>query len=144
VVDQQIDALDATWDAQTHTVEGVRTYWDGRVHARAEFLKGLQALNPPDEAAELHGTVLDLFARLTAAEEALAVRVASFETVTESEQWWDTQEGQAAHAIDEEVTAICHVVQARFDATIEREVFSAVPWIPTEMRETVRIDLNCQ
>lgn len=143
VMEERIGTLDAEWHTQTSTVEGARTYWDRRLKARAESLEGLQALDSPVEVAELHRTALDLLSRLIAAEEALAVRVASFETITEPGQWWDTVEGKAARAVDEEADAICHVFQARYDATIERLAFSDVAWIPSEMKEIVQIDLGC-
>jgi hypothetical protein len=144
VMEQRIYALDAEWDSQTQTVDRARSYWVRRVEARVEALEGLQALKPPDEIAELHETGLGLFSRLTAAEEALANRVASFETVTERDQWWDTTAGRAVRAADEEIDAFCHVFQAAYDATIERIVLSDVPWIPSEMKEIVQIDIGCR
>jgi hypothetical protein len=143
-MEERIATLDAEWDSQTSTVEGVQTYWDRRLEARVRALEGFQALDPPDEIVGLHGTGLDLFSRLTVAEEALAVRVASFETVTEPEQWWNTVEGKAVNAVDEEILVLCRVFQARYDATIERTILSDVPWIPSEMKEIVRIDLGCR
>jgi hypothetical protein len=144
VMEQRIFTLDAEWDSQAQTVERARSYWDRRLEARVEALEGLQALDPPDKIAELHETGLDLFSRLTDAEKALAVRVASFETVTERDQWWDTTEGRAARAVDEEIDAFCHVFQAVYDATIERVILSDVPWVPSEMKEIVQIDIGCR
>jgi hypothetical protein len=144
VMEERIGKLDAEWDSQPSTVEGARTYWDHRLEARVEALEGLQDLNPPDGIAELHVTGLDLFSRLTAAEEALAVRVASFETVTEPGEWWNTAEGNAVHAVEEEIDALCQVFQAMYDATLERMSFSDVPWIPAEMKEPIQIDIGCQ
>lgn len=144
VMEERIYTLDAEWDSQTQTVERARSYWDRRLEARVEALEGLQALDPPDEITELHETGLDLFSRLTDAEKALAIRVASFETVTERDQWWDTTEGRAVRAVDEEIDAFCHVFQVAYDATIERVILSDVPWIPSEMKEVVQIDIGCR
>ncbi len=144
VMEEQLHALDVEWDAHEPTVERARNYWDRRIEARFETLEGLQGLEPPEELADLLGKGLDLFAQLTAAEEALASRVASYETVTEPEQWWSTPEGKSVQAMDEEINAFCRVVQARYDATIERIVLSDVPWIPSDMKEIVQIDIGCQ
>lgn len=143
VVSERINTLDAEWESQTPTAEGARNYWDQRVDARVEFLDGLQELDPPAEAVELHGMVVDLFDNLTAAERDLAARVATFETVNEHWQWFDTPEGQAAMAADEEISAICHLVQAEFDATKDREIVSDVPWISPEMKEIVQVAFGC-
>jgi len=43
----------------------------------------LQALEPPDEATDLHEHVVLVFERLNRAEAALASRIAAYETVTE-------------------------------------------------------------
>ena len=143
-MENRIDILDAEWDSQTPTTEGARTYWDRRLEARVEALEGFQDLRPPDSIAELHGTGLDLFGDLIAAEEALAVRVASFETATGPEQWWDTAEGTAVGAVEEEIYSFCLGFQAMYDATIERIVLSDVPWIPSEMKEIVEVDIGCE
>jgi hypothetical protein len=138
-----IETLDAELDSQILTVDGVRTYWDRRMEAREEFLEGLQAFDPPDEAVDLHGVVVELLSKLNAAEKALSVRVATFETVTGPGEWWDTPEGHAARAIDEEATALCHVAQAEFDKSEGGEAFADMPWIPSEMREVVRVAFGC-
>ncbi|MEE8456886.1 MAG: hypothetical protein V3S28_02450 [Acidimicrobiia bacterium] len=143
-METRIATLDAEWDTQTSTLEGARTYWDRRLKARAEALEGFRALDPPDVVANLHGTGLELFIKLVAAEEALAGHVASFETVTEPGQWWATAEGIAALEVQHEINAFCQVFQSMYDATIERAVVSELLWIPAEMKEIVQIDLGCR
>lgn len=142
-MDERLHALDVEWNTREPTVEGARNYWDRRIEARVEALEGLRGLEPPDELAELLGKGLELFSQLTTAEKALAIRVSSFETVTAPQQWWSTPEGKAVQAVDEEINAFCMVVQARYDATIERIVLSDVPWIPSDMKEIVQIDIGC-
>ncbi len=142
-MEARIATLDTEWDAQTSTVEGARTYWDRRLTARVEALEGFRALDPPDVVANLHGTGLDLFIKLVAAEEDLAVRVASFESVTEPGQWWATAEGMAALDVQHDIDAFCQVFQSVYDATIERAVVSDLLWIPADMKEIVQIDLGC-
>ena len=142
-VSQRVDALDAELDSEEQTVDTVRTYWDERVEARRDFSEGLEALEPPEEAAELHAIVVDIFNRLTVAEESLAARVTSLETVSGPAEWWATPEGQAARAVDEEVTHICVVAQGAFDETVDREAVVDVPWMPPEMKEVVRVAFGC-
>ena len=142
-VSQRVDALDAALESDDQTVDSVQAYWDERVEARRDFSEGLAALEPPDEAAELHAIVVDVFNRLTAAEESLAARVTSLETVSGPAEWWATQEGQAARAVDEEVPQICVAAQGAFDETADREAVVDVPWMPPEMKEVVRVAFGC-
>ncbi len=144
VMEQRIIALDAEWNSREPTVERVQSYWTRRIETRDEALEGLEALRTPNELDDLIGHGLDLFTEQIDAEKALAARVISFETVSGPEDWWDTSEGMAVQALDEEINEFCQVVQARYDATIERVVLSDVPWIPADMKETVQIDIGCQ
>lgn len=45
---------------------------------------------------------------------------------------------------EDEINEICRAFQASYDATIERLAFSDASWMPSEMKEIVRIDLGCQ
>lgn len=144
VMEERLYELDAEWDSQTATVEDVRIYWDRRIDAYETAVEGLEALEPAGEAAELHRTGMELFNELVAAESALAVRVASFETVTGPEQWWNTAEGTAVGAVEEEIYSFCLLFQAMYDATVERLVVSDVPWIPSELKEIVEVDIGCE
>ena len=144
VMEERLYELDAEWDSQTATVEDVRIYWDRRIDAYETAVEGLEALEPAGEAAELHRTGMELFSKLVAAESALAVRVASFETVTGPEQWWHTAEGTAVGAVEEEIYSFCLLFQAMYDATVERLVVSDVPWIPSELKEIVEVDIGCE
>lgn len=143
-MEERIYALDAEWDSQTATAEDVRTYWDQRIEAYETALRSFEALEPAGEAAELHRTGMELFTKLVAAESALATRVVSFETVTTPEQWWDTAEGEAVGVVEEEIYSFCLVFQAMYDATVERIALSDVPWIPSEMKEIVQVDIGCE
>lgn len=142
-VSQRVDALDAALESDDQTVDSVRAYWTERVEARRDFSEGLEALEPPEEAAELHAVVVDIFNRLTLAEESLAARVTSLETVSGPAEWWSTPEGRTARAVDEEVTQICVVAQGAFDETVDREAVVDVPWMPPEMKEVVRVAFGC-
>ena len=72
------------------------------------------------------------------------LRVASSETVTTPEQWWNTAEGAAVVAVEEEIYSFCLIFQAMYDATVERVLVSDVPWIPSEMKEIVQVDIGCE
>jgi len=142
-LEARFESLDTEWESQAPTLRGARSYWEGRLAVRAEFLEGVRALEPPDELADIHAAALDVFSRITTADEALAARVATFETVTEHWQWVDTPEGQASLAVLEEVFALCRATQAEFDATEERESLEDVPWIPPELKEVVKVAFGC-
>ena len=143
-MEERIVTLDAEWEAQTPTVEAVQRYWEQRLHARDEAIEGLHDLEPPAGAAQLHETGMPLFAKLIVAEEALAERVAAFETPTGPDEWWATAEGEAVRVVDEEINDFCHVFQAHYDATLDRMSLSGVSWVPSEMKEIVRIDIGCR
>ncbi len=143
VLEARFESLDAEWESQAPTVDGARSYWDGRLAVRAEFLEGVQELDTPDGVADLHAAALDVFGRIAAADKALAARVATFEVVTDHWQWVDTPEGRASEAVLEEVFALCRASQAEFDATKDREALRDVPWIPSAMTEVVSVAFGC-
>jgi hypothetical protein len=139
----QFASIDEEWTSQPPTKERAADYWEQRLAIRAEFLEGVEDLDPPDEIADMHAAAVDIFSRITAADEALAARSASFETVTDHWQWVDTTEGRAADAILEQVYAFCRASQEEFDATGDREVLEGNPWIPSEMTEVVSVAFGC-
>lgn len=137
------DALDTEWESQPPSLEGARRYWEGRLAIRAEFLDGVRTLNPPDVVEAQHEAALDVFGRITAADEALAARVATFESITGHWDWEDTPEGAAAEAVLEEVYAFCRASQEEYDATKDREALVDVPWLPSEASEVVSVAFGC-
>jgi len=140
-----IDTLDAEWESETPTLNGANRYWDRRLEIRDGFLEGFQGLDPPEEATDLHEMTLGLFSRVTAAEHALAARVATldFEGMIDHGPWWNTPEGEAARAVDQEAVDLCHAVQQQWDNTEIGEAFDDVPWIPPEMQEVVQVAFGC-
>lgn len=135
--------LDAEWEAQAPSAEGAHDYWKGRLAIRDEFLEGVRALDPPDEALAQHEEALDVFARITAADEALAARVTEMDAVTEHWAWVDTPEGRAADAVLEDVFAFCRESQAEFDATAEQDSLEDSSWVPSEVAEVVKVAFGC-
>ena len=138
-----IQALDAEWESQNPTPDGARDYWERRLVFRRDFLEGIRNLDPPKEFVDMHAYALDLFSRLVAAEEAIAAQVETLETVDGHGPWWDTPEGQAARAVDQEAIAICHAAQAEFDATQDREILAGTPWLTNDLKEVVRVAFGC-
>jgi hypothetical protein len=142
-MEAQFISLDTDWESQIPTVDGARDYWDRRLEIRYGFLEGIQDLGAPEGVAAQHTAALDVFDRITAADEALAARAATFDTVTEHWQWIDTPEGRAADAVLEDVFEFCRTSQAEYDATAERESLEDVPWVPPEMKEAIKVAFGC-
>lgn len=137
------DTIDTEWEAQTPTAEGARVYWDRRLEIREDFLAGVRSLNPPEEVESQHETALDLFGRIAAADEALAARVATYETIMDHWEWVGTPEGHAAEAVLAEVYSFCRASQEEYDATADRQALEDVPWIPPEMQQVVKVAFGC-
>jgi hypothetical protein len=143
-VEERIVALDAELDTLPSSPEGAASYWERRLEARIRSMEGLDALDPPVAVAELHDAGLDLYAELIAAEGALALVVSSSGTPSGPDEWWETAEGEAVRAVEAEIVEFCRAFQAHYDETIDRMISADVPWIPSEMKEIVRIDIGCQ
>lgn len=139
----QFAAIDAEWESQPPSLAGALEYWDSRLTIRHEYLEDLDALEPPDGIASMHTTALEVFGKITAADEALAARVSSYQAVTEHWQWLDTPEGAASLAVLEEVYTFCRSSQAEFDATEDRASLAETPWVPQEMKEIVKVAFGC-
>ena len=136
-------SLDESWLSQPPTVARAQEYWDRRLEIRADFLEGVRDLDPPDVIADQHETAIDVFSSITAADQALAGRVAKLETIAEHWEWNETPEGRAAEAALEEVYAFCRASQAEFDATAERESLEEVDWLPPQLKEVVKVAFGC-
>jgi hypothetical protein len=143
VMEERIQALDSGMDFQTASSNDVDDYWDRRVDARVDALERLHDLDPPATIADLHEQGMDLFSDLVEGEKAMAARIASFDTVTEPSQWWDTAEGKSVQVVNEQIFVLCNQFQATYDATIARVVLSDTPWIPDRMKEVIQIDVGC-
>ena len=80
-MNSKIDTLDAQIEEQGLTLANSREFWETKVEARTEFIAGLGALDPPDEAAEMHAAALSIVGRLKTADQAVAELIGSMETV---------------------------------------------------------------
>lgn len=139
----RFEALDGGWEAQRPSREGATEYWHGRMEIRDWFLERIHEISPPDELIAMHDDSIALFTKITAADEALAARVATMDEITDHRQWLETPEGQASRSVLEEVYAFCRSSQSEFDATEDRAALEGVPWVPPEMKEIVKVAFGC-
>ena len=136
-------AADAAWESEAPSVEGAEEYWEARLAVRRGFLEDVMALDPPAEVVAQHDAAVDVFTRMTVADEALAARTAQFDEITDHWQWVATPEGEAADALLEEVFAFCRASQAAYDATQDRAALQELPWIPSDVTEVVSVAFGC-
>ena len=136
-------AADAAWEAEEPSLQGALRYWEERLDIRTDFLEDIEALDPPQEVADMHEASLVVFNRITRADVALAARVAEYEEVSDHRQWLDTAEGQASLAVLEDVYEFCRSSQGELDATQDREALADVRWLPTEMRQVIKVAFGC-
>ncbi len=142
-MNQEVDALDAEAISQTLTLEGVREFWEAKVKARQEFIDGLEAIEPPQDAAEMHASAIGIVSRLGAADKAVAELAGTMETEQDLSLLLSSPEFLATEVVDVEAVAMCEAAQAEFDSTADREVFGDTPWIPSELREIVAVAFGC-
>ena len=138
-----LGSLDSEMESLATTVDGTKSYWNRRMQIRTGFLDDLRALEPPDEAVELHVIVIDVLGGLVDAEQALADSVVGSGTVSTPAQWWSSPEAEAARAADAAMLGICETVQSAFDETQSRDKLAETPWIPSSVKEVVRVAFHC-
>ncbi len=124
-------------------LEEIKAYASERVDARREFIAGMEALEPPASAADLHEEALEIVGDLTDAEAELASVVAGMTTPMTLDQIWRTPEGIAAQVADVRSIRLCEVAQDSFDQSEAREEFEDVPWVPGEVKHVIRVVLGC-
>lgn len=141
-MESQFAVADAQWEDSEPSVEGAAEYWQRRLEIRHEFLEGVRALELPEEVGGMHARALDIFTRITEADEALAAKVAGLDEIASHWGWVDTPEGAAADAVLEEVFAFCRESQADFDESADRKALQDV-WVPAEVRRDVSVAFGC-
>ena len=139
----RLDQLDEELDG-TQDLEEIKRYAEQRVAARSAFVAGLRVLEPNDDVVKLHESALGIMERLTAAESAMVDRVMGWESTSDIVPIWETPEGIAARTADAEAVALCLAAQAEIDQTADRAEFEDVPWIPSDMKEVVRVAFGCE
>ncbi len=142
-MNRTIDALDVEVRAPDSTLEDTRSFWEAKVEARQELVDGLEAIEPPKEAAEMHASAIGIVSRLRAADNAVAELAGTMETEQDVDVLLASPEFRATEVVDAEATAMCEAAQAEFDSTADREIFGDAPWIPSELREIVAVAFGC-
>jgi len=135
----EFDVLEAKW-ASAATVEEGGEVLDRVVVIRTDFQNGLAELNPPEAFADIHADLVEHLGRILAAAEAWAARA---DTADSLDELPTSPEALAYWNLDAEMGPLCLELQARLDATAEREIFVEVPWIPGEMKEVVSVVMGC-
>jgi hypothetical protein len=134
-------AIDAEWTSQPPTPERAAEYWEERLAIRRDALEAVGELRPPKTIESMHTVALDVFTRITAADEALADRAATIDVFAEHWQWVDTPEGRTADAVLTEIYDFCRASQKEFDATAQPSPFGDLVWVPDV--EVVRVAFGC-
>lgn len=142
-LDSRLDAEAEEYFSGSPSVEGARDYVRIRVDGYRELVEGIEALSPPEEIADLHATFQEIMAKLLVAEEHRALFAETVTSADELDLVWEGPEAQAIRAAEEEAMVLCYAAQSQFDATEQREGLADVPWMPPELKEVVRVALNC-
>jgi hypothetical protein len=135
----QAEALIAELERST-TPRDVNATMERMVALRVESVEATEALDSPEQIADLHQLVLGWEVRLLPIEEALAVRAG---TVAGWEEFSQSAELADYRAALVEGKQVCIEFQTRLDATAMRGVFDDTPWIPGELKEVVEARLGC-
>lgn len=142
-MESRFASIDAEWVAEPPSVDRAAEYWEDRLEIRDDFLDAIRELNPPEEVEAMHAQSIDIFTKITQADVALRAKAESFTELDSHWQWVDTPEGRASDAVLEDVFVFCRASQDEFDETRDRESLAEMPWIPSEMKEVVRVAFGC-
>jgi len=111
---------------------------------RVDVKEATDAIEPPQQVAEVHNLVFDWHTSFISIEEALAIRAGTAaDSAVDWEKLSNSPEMEAYRAAIAEGKQACTDLQAKLDATEERGAFADVPWIPNEMQEVVERLLGC-
>ena len=141
-MNSRIDELDAELEGTQDDLALTQWYATERVAARRAFLDGFAALDPPEAAVDLHNAALDVMGRLTEAEALLAERVLAMESLADVDDIWETPEGIAARAADQDAIALCEAAEQQLD-TGERLDSGDSVWVPAELKEVIQVAFGC-
>jgi hypothetical protein len=125
---------------QSATPRDVHATMERMVALRIESVQATEALDPPEQVADLHELFVGWEKRLLPIEEGLMTRAG---TVVGWEELFESDEVSAYRAALVEGKQVCVEFQMRLDATKERGVFADTPWIPGELSEVVEARLGC-
>ncbi|NNL13318.1 MAG: hypothetical protein HKO82_06480, partial [Acidimicrobiia bacterium] len=103
----------------------------------------LEAIEPPDEAADLHAAAVDAITALVAAEQELFDVANTSDDLETLENLWTSPAGEAARAADAKAIEICQAAEAAINSTEERQALVGMPWVPSELQEVVTVAFGC-
>jgi hypothetical protein len=135
----QAEALISDLERST-TPREVSTTMERMAALRIESVRAAEALDPPEQVADLHQLFLSWEKRLLPIEEAFAARAGA---VAGWEELFESAEVAAYRTALVEGKQGCIEFQARLDATASRGVFADTPWIPSALSEIVAARLGC-
>ena len=116
----------------------------GLERIRRPLQEAVDAIEPPQQIADLHDLMWGWHARFIEIEAALLERVkAADDTYEALVELSDVPEMDAYRAGLVEGKQVCTQFQEDLDATAARGVFADTPWIPGEMKEVVEAALGC-
>jgi hypothetical protein len=136
----RFDPVEATLTAPDKTLEEARSAVKEAAVIGNDFHAKLEALDPPDELADLHAVLLELHRDVVAAQQEWADSADGAQSVAELVQ---SPEAQAFISLNETAFEACRRVQDALDATAERAAFEDMPWLPAELKESIEVALGC-
>lgn len=142
---QRAEQLVAEAESATDfTPQGLQTVLEQAGLIRVEIKEAADAIDPPDQVADLHNLIFDGHTHFISVEENLAVRAGGAE---DTEADWAALSNSPEMAAYRDAIAqgktICEEFQGKLDATAARGAFADTPWIPAEMQEVVEAVLGC-
>ncbi len=150
-VNQQYEALVASPEGAVLVAEGAQLtdFTPQDLQAALERLGGIvvevgeatDAIEPPEQIADLHNLWFGFHGEFTSALEALAARAG---TAADWEELSESPEMAAYRATLAADKQVCTDIEAQLDATAERRVFAENPWFPAEFKEVVAGVLSCE
>ena len=142
-LDSRLDAEAEAYFSGPASVEGARDYVRIRVDGYRDVVEGINDLDPPDQVSDLHATLQGIMAKLLAAEESRAAFADTVSSIDDLDLVWEGPEAEAIRAAEGEAIILCYAAQSQFDATQQREELADIPWMPSELKEVVRVALDC-
>ncbi len=142
--DERLMAEGVITDANTPQLvaAGLRRALD---EIRLPLQQAADAIEPPEQVAELHALLWDWHAGFITIEEELLDR---FEETPNTEDGWtalsDSPEMATYRGSLVEGKQVCVDFQEKLDATEARGAFAEVAWLPGELKETVIAALGCE
>jgi len=117
----------------------------GLAEIRIPLQEGVDAIDPPEQIADLHRFLWGWHAGFISTEQWLVARSRIAEdTAAGWEALSESPEMIAYRAAIAEGKQVCNDFQAQLDATAERGAFADVPWLPSDLTEVVVAALGCE